>query len=221
MPQPVYHSRYVHQPDQLNWGRICGIAFAVTVQASLFMMLLVPPSIQDTSKDENEKPTATIIEPPPPPPPPPPTPPKEIPKIIPKEIPPPPTHQPPPPPMAPPPPVVTDTPTPMSVAAQPTPPVKEAPAVTMEASVDNSFKSMHPPEYPREALTNGVTGTVVLLVTVNADGDPVDVKVEKSSHDRSLDRAAVEAAKKWRFNPKTENGKRVEGVVRVPVDFNL
>jgi protein TonB len=220
MTQPSYYSRY-GKTDQFNWGRVCGIAFAVTAQAFLFMMLLVPPSIGDTSKDDNEIHAATIIEPPPPPPPPPPPAPKEIPKIIPKEIPPPPLHQPPPPPLAPPPPVVSETPTPMSTQYPPAPPVQAPPAVTMEASVDNSFRSMHPPEYPREALANGVTGTVVLLVTVNADGEAVSVTVEKSSHDRSLDRAAVEAAKKWKFNPKVENGKRVEGVVRVPVDFNL
>jgi protein TonB len=215
----TYYSR--SGPDTLNWGRVCGIAFAVTVQASLFMMLLVPPSLQDTSKDENEVHAATIIEPPPPPPPPPPTPPKEIPKIIPKEVPPPPQHiNAPPPPL--PPPVITDNPTPMSVAPPPpSPPAPPAPAVTMEASVDNSFKSMHPPEYPREALANGITGTVILRVTVSADGEPTKVEVQKSSRDRSLDRAAIEAAQKWKFNPKEENGKRVEGVVLVPVTFNL
>jgi len=218
----IYHSRYQRQTDQLNWGRICGIAFAVTVQASLFMMLLVPPSPDDTSKDEKEIQAATIIEPPPPPPPPPPTPPKEIPKIIPKDLPPPPKNTPPPPPtQPPPPPVISNVVTPMSTQATPTPPAPPPPAVTMEASVDNAFRSMHPPEYPREALANGVTGTVVLLVTVSEDGEPINVTVEKSSHDRSLDRAAVEAAKKWKFIPKQENGRRVQGVVRVPVDFNL
>ena len=91
----------------------------------------------------------------------------------------------------------------------------------MEASVDNAFMSMHPPDYPREALSNGVTGTVVLLVTVNEEGEAINVTVEKSSHDRSLYRAAVEAARKWKFVPKQENGRRVQGVVRVPVVFNL
>ncbi len=218
----IYHSRYAHQKsNQFNWGRVAGIAFAVTVQASLFMMLLVPPSVEDTTKDDNEIHAATIIEPPPPPPPPPPTPPKEIPKIIPKEIPPPPTHQPPPPPTAPPPPVISDTPTPMSTQATPAPPAPPPPAQSMEASVDNAWKERNPPEYPREALANGITGTVVLVITVNADGEPIDVRVEKSSHDRSLDRAAVDAAKKWKFSPKIDNGKRVEGLVRVPVVFNL
>jgi protein TonB len=220
MTQSSYYSR--SGPDTFNWGRVCGIAFAVSVQAALFMMLLVPPSVQDTAKDENEVHAATIIEPPPPPPPPPPTPPKEIPKQIPKEVPPPPQHVNLPPPPTPPP-VVTENPTPMSIAAPPpAPPAPPAQAVTMEASVDNAWKSQHQPEYPREALASGITGTVTLLITVSPDGEPTNIVVQKNtSHDRSLERAAIEAARKWKFTPKIVNGVHVEGMVIVPVVFNL
>lgn len=87
--------------------------------------------------------------------------------------------------------------------------------------MDVSFKNMHPPEYPREELAAEVTGTVVLLVTVDENGEFVDVKVEKSSRNRNLDRAAMDAARKWRFNPSVKNGKRSGDVVRVPVEFKL
>lgn len=80
---------------------------------------------------------------------------------------------------------------------------------------------MHKPEYPREELANEITGTVVLLITVDENGGFVSAIVEKSSRNRNLDRAAMDAAKKWRFNPKVQDGKRVGGVVRVPVAFNL
>jgi len=70
-------------------------------------------------------------------------------------------------------------------------------------------------------MNAGVTGVVVLLVTVNAAGEPTDVKVEKSSHNRNLDRAAIDAARKWRFNPGKRNGANVGDVVRVPVEFKL
>ena len=34
-------------------------------------------------------------------------------------------------------------------------------------------------------------------------------------------RTAMEAARKWRFNPSVVNGQKAAGRVRVPVDFNM
>lgn len=64
-------------------------------------------------------------------------------------------------------------------------------------------------------------GTVVLLVLVGTNGDVLQVKVDKSSGHRELDRAAVKAAKSWRFNPGTKDGVPYKGWARVPVTFNL
>ncbi|EQD66104.1 TonB family protein, partial [mine drainage metagenome] len=50
-------------------------------------------------------------------------------------------------------------------------------------------------------------GTVYLLVLVGADGSVQDVKVDQSSGYRDLDRAAIEAARKWKFNPGSQDGK--------------
>ena len=36
-----------------------------------------------------------------------------------------------------------------------------------------------------------------------------------------LDRAAIDAARRWRFNPEVRDGVPVAGRVRVPVDFVL
>ena len=47
----------------------------------------------------------------------------------------------------------------------------------------------------------------------------LDVAVEKSSRNRNLDRAAMDAARKWKFNPEMQNGVGVQSRVRVPVDF--
>ena len=67
---------------------------------------------------------------------------------------------------------------------------------------------MNPPDYPPAAARAGVTGQVVLLVDIDAQGNVINVRVEKSSRNRDLDRAAQEAPrkKKWRFNPAKENG---------------
>ena len=220
MTNPIYHSRYEGQRDPLNWGRISGIAFAVTVEAALFMMLLVPPAPPDLDKDKDQKTNATIIEPPPKPPPPPPPPPENIKTPPPKEVPPPPRPNVPPPPPSPP--VISATPSYMSVAAPPpAPPSPPVAATSVEASIDISFQNAHPPDYPREELANEITGTVILLVTVDENGNPTNVTVEKSSKNRNLDRAAVEAAKKWRFNPAQQGGRKSGGVVRVPVDFKI
>ena len=59
------------------------------------------------------------------------------------------------------------------------------------------------------------------MILVGIDGTPKDIKVEKSSGYRELDRAALDAARRWRFNPEIRNGRKVEGYARVPVSFNL
>ena len=60
-----------------------------------------------------------------------------------------------------------------------------------------------------------------LAIDVDRDGGVVSVEVEKSSGHRLLDRAAVRAAKRWRFRPALKNGKPVaERYTRV-VRFHL
>jgi protein TonB len=62
---------------------------------------------------------------------------------------------------------------------------------------------------------------VVLLVLVAVDGSPKEVKVDQSSGYRELDRAAVKAAERWRFNPGKRNGQPYEAYARISVNFNL
>lgn len=76
-----------------------------------------------------------------------------------------------------------------------------------------------PPKYPKEALDADAGGKVVLLIDVAADGTVANVEVESSTGDERFAAAASKAAMKWRFNPKTEDGKPVAGRVRVPVTF--
>ena len=56
----------------------------------------------------------------------------------------------------------------------------------------------------------------MLLVLVGVDGSPKQVKVEQSSGYHELDRAAVQAAKRWKFNPGTRNGVPYEGWAQDP-----
>src|SRR3546814_5750842 len=96
-----------------------------------------------------------------------------------------------------------------------------APPQNISASVDISSKNMNPPSYPPAAVRAGIEGTVILIIDVDANGNVVDVSVERSSRNRDLDRAAIAAARKWRFNPSVVNGQKAAGRVRVPEDFTL
>jgi len=60
----------------------------------------------------------------------------------------------------------------------------------------------------------------VLLVLVSAEGLPLDIRVDASSGHRALDAAAIEATKRWRFEPARKNGVPVEGYVRIPFMMN-
>lgn len=75
------------------------------------------------------------------------------------------------------------------------------------------------PEYPRAALRNGESGTVLVRVAVDASGMPTDVTLEKNSGSRDLDRAALEAVRKWRFQPAQRDGQPVPASLVIPIEF--
>ena len=77
------------------------------------------------------------------------------------------------------------------------------------------------PRYPAEAFYFGITGTAVLIMEVGVDGTVKEVFVEQSSRNRMLDKAAIDAARGWRFSPALVNGVPVSGRVRVPMSFAL
>lgn len=62
------------------------------------------------------------------------------------------------------------------------------------------------PDYPKNALRNGDTGTVMLAFLIGADGKVADARVEKSSGFRELDRAAQAGLSLCRFKPGTVDG---------------
>jgi protein TonB len=78
-----------------------------------------------------------------------------------------------------------------------------------------------PPTYPGLARKRGQEGTVILQVLVNREGRVDDLKIETSSNLTLLDRAAVTAVQKWRFEPGRRGEERVPMWVRVPVTFKL
>jgi len=91
-----------------------------------------------------------------------------------------------------------------------------APADTRPGYLSNP----HPP-YPAESRGAGEEGSVQLTVQVDARGRALSVTVERSSGFARLDRAAIEAVRRWRFRPATRAGMPVAASVTVPVRFRL
>lgn len=78
------------------------------------------------------------------------------------------------------------------------------------------------PTYPIDALRAGVEGTVMLRVLVDVDGSPLEVSVERSSGNRSLDNAArTQVLRRWKFQPATDGGHPVQAYGIIPIDFKV
>ncbi len=84
-----------------------------------------------------------------------------------------------------------------------------------------AFKSMTEPTYPQLEERQGITGTVVLLITIDSNGVPVAIEIARSSHNRHLDGAVIDTARTWKFEPISSTGKGTRNLVRVSVDFQL
>jgi protein TonB len=110
---------------------------------------------------------------------------------------------------------------PTAPAAQPAPPLPPAaPAAIADSAVPQPLSSPAP-RYPRDAQRRGETGTVLLRVHVGPDGTPYSVDLVQGSGSRTLDRAASDAVRRWRFRPAVRDGQAVAGEVQVPVTFDL
>ena len=78
------------------------------------------------------------------------------------------------------------------------------------------------PRYPVEAARAGKEGWVVLSYVVEPDGSVSNALVEDSSGQRSFERAAMSAVKKWRFEPATVNGDAIQQCnTSIRMDFVL
>ncbi|MFM7011293.1 MAG: energy transducer TonB, partial [Betaproteobacteria bacterium] len=73
--------------------------------------------------------------------------------------------------------------------------------------------------YPALSKRNRESGTVLLLVKVDPEGNATTVTLHQSSgHDR-LDQAAVQAVTRWRFVPGMRGQTAISATVIVPISF--
>ena len=77
------------------------------------------------------------------------------------------------------------------------------------------------PQWPREALVEGIEGYVIVEVTIAADGSVRGVVVMESVPRRLFDRNVIRAVLKWKFKPRIINGVPVERKAIQRLDFNL
>jgi protein TonB len=78
------------------------------------------------------------------------------------------------------------------------------------------------PDYPIQARQKGIEGWVDVEFTVGPDGSVRDPFVVAADPERIFDRAALQAVKGWRYNPKIEDGKPVKRPgLRVRLRFRL
>lgn len=78
-----------------------------------------------------------------------------------------------------------------------------------------------PPRYPVESRRKREAGTVTLLVVVGEDGRVEAISISQSSGFERLDRAALSAARRWRWSPTMIAGQavRMSGLVRIPFEL--
>lgn len=74
------------------------------------------------------------------------------------------------------------------------------------------------PMYPAELRRRRVEGTVSVVFVVDTEGRVTNPTVEKST-DQAFERAALEAVRRWRFEPGTRQGRKVQFKMRVPITF--
>ena len=77
------------------------------------------------------------------------------------------------------------------------------------------------PSYPAAPRRLGIQGTTMLRVHVLADGRSGDVRVQESAGHPELDDAAVDAVRRWRFEPARRGAEAIAMWVLLPVEFKL
>lgn len=103
--------------------------------------------------------------------------------------------------------------------AQVTPP--DASSAPIGSLQELKAKSRVEPVYPAASRRAGEEGSVMLRVFVDAGGRPQQVLVDRSSGHTRLDDAAVNAVKRWRFQPASAGSGPIGSWSRVAITFRL
>lgn len=83
------------------------------------------------------------------------------------------------------------------------------------------YKQNPLPHYPQVARRKGYEGRTLLRVEVLESGKVGRIEIAASSGFEVLDKAALRSVKDWAFVPGTQNGKKIDQWVMVPIRFSL
>ncbi len=213
---PVERSAYGERQGP-NWTAIGTI---LAVHAAL-LFALVSLDVIDIMPP---KPAPLVVDlvnlAPPPPPPPAAAPDPEVAQVKPPEpvvVAPPPVVQlaaPPPPAIA----TVAAPPPPQAAIVAPAPARPAFGATPVSVDLSANLLIAKPPRYPTECRRKREEGIVLLRLLLGTDGAVSDIAVARSSGFERLDKAALEAVRRWRWSPTMQAGQAVQvrGVVEIP-----
>jgi TonB family protein len=77
-----------------------------------------------------------------------------------------------------------------------------------------------PPLYTKGAFDRGIEGRVVLRVIIQKNGSIGAIRIHESL-DGDLDRAAITAVEKWKFEPATIDGDAINVLADIEVNFEI
>ena len=101
-------------------------------------------------------------------------------------------------------------------------PARLAPTVA-SAPIDRqvALTTRPQPVYPSQALRAREQGTVLVMAQVDINGHVSDTRVVRRSGSNTLDRAAPNEVRRWKFEPALHDGRPIVASVEVPVSYRL
>lgn len=89
--------------------------------------------------------------------------------------------------------------------------------------VDDKPKLMQhtKPEYPKEAYSMRIEGSVRVMFAINDKGEVINPIIVKSNPPDVFEKAALNAVKQWKFKPAKKNGEVVNVKMVVPINFSI
>lgn len=98
---------------------------------------------------------------------------------------------------------------------------KTAETNTQLPSADAAGLNNKAPVYPMLSRKRKEQGTVWLLLLVSKNGLVTELKLKKTSGFDRLDQAALQAVKKWKFQPARKQGQPIDYWYELPLKFSL
>ena len=77
------------------------------------------------------------------------------------------------------------------------------------------------PRYPHDAMKKGLEDQVIVRYIIGTDGRVKDVEIISHATYPVFDEATVDAIKQWRFHPMIKDGKKIEVVHELAINFQL